>query len=125
MANYNAYGYGGYNPYNPNNNYQPQQQPQMNHYAFVNGIEGAKSFQLQPNQNIMLMDSDNPICYMKQSNNIGQSTLRYFKLVEVSEQEIRSANQTPTNNDYVLKSDFEALVKRIDELTSVKKESDK
>lgn len=60
MANYNnpyGYGAGAYNPYNPNNNYQPQQQPQMNHYAFVNGIEGAKSFQLQPNQNIMNMIS--------------------------------------------------------------------
>lgn len=101
MANFNTpYGYGAYNSYNPSNNYQ--QQTQMNHYAFVNGIEGAKSFQLQPNQTIMLMDSDNPICYMKQSNNIGQSTLRYFKLVEVSEQELRSANQMQPNADYVL-----------------------
>ena len=122
MANFNnPYGYGAYNPYNPSNNYQ--QQAQMNHYAFVNGIEGAKSFQLQPNQTIMLMDSDNPICYMKQSNNIGQSTLRYFKLVEVSEQELRSANQMQPNADYVLKSDFDALVKRIDELT-IKKEGE-
>lgn len=120
MANYNnPYGYGGYNSYGPNN----YQQPQMNQYAFVNGIEGAKSFQLQPNQTMMLMDSDNPICYMKQSNNIGQSTLRYFKLVEVSEQELRNANQAQQNPDYVLKSDFEALVKRIDELT-LKKEGD-
>ena len=118
MANYNnPYGYGTYNPYSPNNNYQ---RPQMNNYAFVNGIEGAKSFQLQPNQTMMLMDSDNPICYMKQANNIGQSTLRYFKLVEVSEQELRSANQAQANPDYVLKSDFDALVKRIDELTSKK-----
>ena len=85
MANYNnPYGYGNYNSYNPNS--KVYQQSQLNHYAFVNGIEGAKSFQLQPNQNIMLMDSDNPICYMKQTNNIGQATLRYFKLVEVSEQ---------------------------------------
>ena len=100
------------------------QQSQLNHYAFVNGIEGAKSFQLQPNQNIMLMDSDNPICYMKQTNNIGQATLRYFKLVEVSEQELRNANQVQSNQDYVLKSDFDALVKRIDELSIQRKDSD-
>lgn len=123
MANYNnPYGYGNYNSYNPNNNIY--QQSQLNHYAFVNGIEGAKSFQLQPNQNIMLMDSDNPICYMKQTNNIGQATLRYFKLVEVSEQELRNANQVPSNNEYVLKSDFDALVKRINELTQERKDSD-
>lgn len=120
MTNYNnAYGYNPYqNQYVPNNNNNYYRQPQMNQYAFVNGIEGAKSFQLQPNQNIMLMDSDNPICYMKQSNDIGQSTLRYFKLVEVSEQELRNANQVQQNQDYVLKSDFDALVKRIDELTN-------
>lgn len=123
MANYNnPYGYGNYNSYNSNNNIY--QQSQLNHYAFVNGIEGAKSFQLQPNQNIMLMDSDNPICYMKQTNNIGQATLRYFKLVEVSEQELRNANQVPSNNEYVLKSDFDALVKRINELTQERKDSD-
>lgn len=123
MANYNnPYGYGNYNSYNPNNNIY--QQSQLNHYAFVNGIEGAKSFQLQPNQNIMLMDSDNPICYMKQTNNIGQATLRYFKLVEVSEQELRNANQVPSNNEYVLKSEFDALVKRINELTQERKDSD-
>lgn len=123
MANYNnPYGYGNYNSYNPNNNIY--QQSQLNHYAFVNGIEGAKSFQLQPNQNIMLMDSDNPICYMKQTNNIGQATLRYFKLVEVSEQELRNANQVPSNNEYVLKSNFDALVKRINELTQERKDSD-
>ena len=123
MANYNnPYGYGAYNSYAPNNNIY--QQSQMNHYAFVNGIEGAKSYQLQPNQNIMLMDSDNPICYMKQTNNIGQATLRYFKLVEVSEQELRNDNQVQSNPDYVLKSDFDALVKRIDDLTIQRKDSD-
>lgn len=120
MANYNTYGYGAYNTYGPNN----YQQPQMNHYAFVNGIEGAKSFQLQPNQTIMLMDSDDPICYMKQANNIGQATLRYFKLVEVSEQELRNANQVQSNPDYVLKSDFDVLVKRIDELSKQRKDSE-
>ena len=121
MANYNnAYGYNPYNTYVPNN----YQQAQMNHYAFVNGIEGAKSFQVQPNQTIMLMDSDDPICYMKQANNIGQATLRYFKLVEVSEQELRNANQMQPSNDYVLKTDFDALVKRIDELSKQRKDSE-
>ena len=121
MANYNnGYGYGTYNPYIPNN----VQQPQMRQYAFVNGIEGAKAFQLQPNQTMMLMDSEDHICYMKQANNIGQATLRYFKLVEVSEQELRSANQAKSNSDYVLKSDFDALVKRIEELTTQRKDSE-
>lgn len=136
MPTYNQFGnypYGSpYQPYgvNPNmyQNYnqsqmyqQPQQQqpqPQMNQYAFVNGLEGAKSFQMQPNQTILLMDSDNPLCYMKSSNSVGQSTLRYFKLTEVTENELKGSNTQPQQNqDYVLKTDFDALSKRLDELS--------
>ena len=100
----------GYN----NNNYYNPYIPQTNQYAFVNGIEGAKAYQVMPNQTMMLMDNDNPICYMKQSNSMGQSTLRYFKLVEVSEQELRG--QAQTQSDYVLKSDFDALSKKVEDL---------
>jgi len=116
MQNFNPnypYNYGSYN-----NMYN--QQPQMNQYAFVNGIEGAKSFQMQPNQTVLLMDNDNPVCYMKEANSIGQATLRYFKLVEVDENAIRNLNVdlNTQRQEYVLKRDFDLLVKRIDELTS-------
>lgn len=106
MQNYNPYG--AYNPYN----FQPQ--PKTNQYAFVNGIEGAKSFQVQPNQMVMLLDSDNPIVYKKTANSLGQAVIEAFNLVPIEEHK--------EEDKYVLKSDFEVLVKRIDELT--KKESD-
>lgn len=119
--NYGSYPYGNvYHPYN-NPIQQPQQNynmPSMNQYAYVNGIEGAKSFQLAPNQTIMLMDSDNPICYMKSANSMGQSTLRYFKLIEIKESDLKN-NQTQLNNDYVLKADFDVLSKRLDELSLI------
>ena len=131
MANYNN-PYGNYNPYGYSpfgNNYQPNNYPQnnpqgypqsnqqLNQYAFVNGIEGAKSYQLQPNQSIMLMDSDNLVCYMKQTNSIGQATLRYFKLTEVSENDLKAPAQPQLDaNNYVLKSDFNELSKRLDNL---------
>ena len=124
MANYNPYA-NNYMPYGMNynmyNNPSYQTNNQFNQYAYVNGIEGAKSFQMQPNQTMMLMDSDNPMCYMKSTNNIGQATLRYFKLVEVSENDLKS-NNTQAKQDYVSKSDFEALVKRVDELTKPKED---
>lgn len=110
MQNYNPYGYNNYNGYNFN---QYPQQPQTNQYAFVNGIEGAKSYQVQPNQTVLLMDSDASICYMKQANSIGQSTLRYFKLVETSEQELKGVTH---QTEYVLKSDFDALNSKVNEL---------
>lgn len=134
MPNYNnpygGYPYGMPYPQYPYNNFQNngqqgmpqmnnQQQNQMNQYAFVNGIEGAKSFQLQPNQSILLMDSDGPLCYMKSANGMGQSTLRYFKLIEVSENELRNNSQSHINsNDYVLRTDFEILSKKVDSLLS-------
>lgn len=61
------------------------------------------------------MDSDNPICYMKTANGVGQSTLRYFKLTEVNENELKNTNQ-PVNNDYVLKADFDVLNKKVNDL---------
>lgn len=134
MPNYNYlnYPYGtnfnpyanqpNYNNFNNNNgmNNQMQQQPQANNYYYVNGLIGAKSFQLQPNQTVMLMDSDSPMCYMKQTNGIGQATLRYFKLVEVTEEDLKASSRVAVqpNVEYALKSDLEALNKKMDELSN-------
>lgn len=110
---YNPYNF--YNPYpQPNYGSFPQQPQSNNTYAFVNGIEGAKSYPMQPNQTVMLMDSEQPIAYMKQSNGMGQATLKYFKLVETSEEELRFASK-PTV-EYVTKADFDALAKKVAEL---------
>ena len=111
----NPYGqpqYGNYQPYQ-------QSQQQSNTYAFVNGIEGAKSYPMAPSQTVMLMDSDNPIAYMKQSNAMGQATIKYFRLVETNENEIRGVQAKPAN-EYVLKSDFEALSKKVESLLAPK-----
>ncbi len=84
-----------------------------NVYYFVNGIEGAKSFTVQPNQTVLLMDSDAPMCYMKQSNGIGQSTIRYFKLTEVKESEIKKEPENP---------EIEELKKRMTDIEKLLKE---
>lgn len=117
--------YGNYIPYPiyPNNNYLQQNQVNkqpigQNTYAFVNGLEGAKSFIVQPNQTVLLMDSEQPICYMKTANSIGQSSLRYFKLTETSENEIRglSNKDTQPTTDYVSRNEFDNLIERIKKL---------
>ena len=83
--------------YNPN----PYQTPYVpnysrnyptNTYAYVNGIEGARSYQVAPGQSVMLMDSDNPLCYLKQADNTGRATIRSFKLEEIVEKEEPKAN---------------------------------
>lgn len=90
-----------------------QQTPQLNPYAFVNGIEGAKSFPMQPNQTMLLMDSDNPIVYMKQANSLGQATIRYFRLTEITETDVKGKT---TSVDYATKEEFDALQKKVNEL---------
>lgn len=98
--------FGNFNPY-------PPRQPQ-NVYAFVNGLEGAKSYLVPANQTVLLMDSEQPVCYMKTANALGQGTLRYFKLTEVKEADIRGP-QTNTSN-YVTKEEFEQLLHRLEKL---------
>lgn len=120
----NPYGQPMYGFPQPGQYAQPQpqfpqpQQPQENVYAFVNGVEGAKSYQVRPNQSVMLMDSEQPLCYMKQSNAMGQASVRYFRLTEISEADARGnqqAQQAPSA-DFVTRSDFDALSKRVSEL---------
>ena len=111
------------------NNYNPYTTPapnmynaRLNQYTFVNGLEGAKSFQVQPNQTVMLLDSDNPIIYKKYANAYGQATIEYFQMIPISEQDARNI-LTPPMPEYVLKSDFDKLMAKLDALTS-KKEAD-
>lgn len=114
--------FGNFTPYPTNYNqpsgYAPRQpqQPQ-NVYAFVNGLEGAKSYIVPANQTVLLMDSEQPVCYMKTANALGQGTLRYFKLTEVSESDVRTPVVQPMPQEsFVTKDEFEALVKRIEKL---------
>lgn len=101
--NYN-YGYGNYNPY--------QTSMQQQNYAYVNGIEGAKAYQMMPNQTALLMDSDRPVFYFKTSNAMGQSTIKAYKFEEL----VETPNQTQNAPEYALKSDLEALRKSIEEM---------
>ena len=100
----------------------PYMVPQPNPYVqknnginWVQGIEGAKAYQLSPNSNAILMDSENDgKFYIKVSDNVGMCTLRTFRYREVT---------TPTatqNNDvdlseYVKKSELESLIKSMKE----------
>ena len=62
--------------------------PQTNNgIVWVQGVEGAKAYQLMPNSNTVLMDSENDgIFYIKTSDNVGMCNLRVFKYEEVTEQ---------------------------------------
>ena len=58
---------------------------QSNGIIWVQGVEGAKAYQMNPNSILQLMDSENDgIFYIKISDNIGMTTLRVFKYEEIN-----------------------------------------
>ena len=78
-----------------------------NQINWVQGIEGAKAFQLIPNSNCMMLDSENDgIFYIKTSDNVGMCNLRIFKFEEITEK----ANQKINPDEYVKKTELEALL---------------
>ena len=65
---------------------------------------------------MFLMDTSNPIAYMKTTNAMGQSTLRCFKLVEFDMNNIKTNDAS--SPEYALKSDLDVLVNKVDNLLS-------
>ena len=81
------------NPYGFNNsimqsygvNAATQNNAQNNGIIWVQGVEGAKAYQVAPNSNVLLMDSEtNGRFYIKTCDNIGMCSMRYFSYVEDS-----------------------------------------
>jgi Na+-transporting NADH:ubiquinone oxidoreductase subunit NqrF len=132
--NYNNYG-AGY-PYNnyygayPTQPVQPQQATQTLplQISYVNGIEGAKAFNVRPNENWFLVDNDAGLVYVKSSNQLGQANIQYFTINQIDETKAKQMIQgnTGTTIDtfkYVLKEDFDNLSKEFrDFVKEMKKE---
>ena len=61
----------------------------FNYYQNINwvqGLEGAKAYQIYPNSSVILMDSENDnTMYIKTSDHVGISKIRTFKYEEVEE----------------------------------------
>lgn len=112
--NYNNYYNQGYgmNPYQQQT-YQPGYQQQSatqptrtnsynynmfnNNYgfAFVNGVEEAQTFIVNPNCTYFLRDKNSSMCFEKRADNQGRWTLKVYNLVEQD-----------TNSDFVKKNDL-------------------
>ena len=89
-----------------------QTQQNANNINWVQGIEGAKAWQMQPNNNVVLLDSENDgRFYIKSSDAVGMCSLRTFKYEEIT----NVPKQTPEvdMSEYVKKSELETLIKSI------------
>ena len=96
--------------------FNPTTSTSTNNIVWVNGMEGAKAWQLAPNSMVILLDSEvEGKMYIKVSDNIGMSSLRIFNYVE----EIPSTNNSVTVNNeldlsqYVRKDELQTLIKEV------------
>lgn len=86
-----------------------------NNLIWVQGIEGAKAWQLNPNSMVVLLDSEvEGKMYIKVSDNIGMSSLRIFNYVE----EIPSSASKNTEehldlSQFVKRDELEILIKEL------------
>ena len=86
-----------------------------NNIIWVQGIEGAKAWQLAPNSMAILLDSETEgKMYIKVTDNIGMGSLRIFNYVEEIAQPVQGS---VTNNldlsQYVKKDELSTLLKEL------------
>ena len=98
-----------------------------NNIVWVQGIEGAKAWQLNPNSMVILLDSEaEGKMYIKVSDNIGMSSLRIFNYTEVLPSENATINQDLDLSQYVKKDELSSLIKEVlneQSISTVKSES--
>lgn len=88
---------------------QMYQRPMTNGIIWVQGIEGAKAYQLAPNSNAILMDSENDgRFYIKVSDNVGMCNLRSFKYTEITSQP-----KSVDMSEYVTRQELEDALRSI------------
>lgn len=97
--------YGGFNgnQYNYIPNSQNGLQGQIKSLTRVNGLEGAKAFQVMPRETVALFDGNDDIFYIKSADDGGFPTIKAYRFAEI---DLTGAKPT---NDYVTKSEFEEL----------------
>jgi hypothetical protein len=100
------YGYGR----NMNNYIPNQQMPLMGQnqgLTRVNGLEGAKAYQVAPRDTVALFDGNDDIFYVKSADDGGFPTIKAYRFAEI---DLTGAKPT---NDYVTKAEFEELRKEV------------
>lgn len=106
---YNNYFPQYYPSVQPQMNMQPQLQTQQNNgITWVQGENAAKSYPVVAGQSILLMDSENPVMYIKSTDQSGMPLpLRIFDYTERTQ--MRSNAQEEQKTDYISRNEFEAF----------------
>lgn len=95
-----------YNPQMNNQQFLPQIQTQ--NLIRVNGIEGAKAYQMSANSIVSLFDANEDIMYIKSTDGAGFPSIRTFSFTEVKEE-----NKPAQQVDYISREEFEEFKKEL------------
>lgn len=95
-----------YNPQMNNQQFLPQIQTQ--NLIRVNGIEGAKAYQMSANSIVALFDANEDIMYIKSTDGAGFPSIRTFSFTEVKEE-----NKPAQQVDYISREEFEEFKKEL------------
>ena len=93
----------GYNQ----NMYTPQAETPQN-LIRVNGIDGAKAYQMSANSTVALFDANEDVMYIKTTDGAGFPSLRTFNFVEITQNEKSTGSQ-----DYISRQEFEEFKKEL------------
>ena len=100
----------GQNPYynQQMNNQQifPQEQPQ--NLIRVNGIDGAKAYQMPANSTVALFDSNEDVMYVKSTDGAGFPSIRTFSFIE----KLNAEGKIP-DVEYISREEFEEFKKEL------------
>lgn len=84
----------------------PQEQPQ--NLIRVNGIDGAKAYQMPANSTVSLFDANEDIMYIKNTDGAGFPSIRMFKF-----EEIKETTKSEEKQDYISRQEFEEFKKEL------------
>ena len=92
----------------PQNNQQFFQPEPTQNLIRVNGINGAKAYQMPANSTVALFDSNNDVMYVKSTDGAGFPSIRTFSFTELKEN-----ISTTENTDYISRQEFEDFKKEL------------
>lgn len=88
--------------------YIPNLTQTQNSMIWVQGIEGAKSYQIMPSSLVVLFDSEiEGRFYIKSSDNIGMCSMRYFNFSEINNPQLSNTDMS----QYITKEQVLELIK--------------
>lgn len=79
----------------------------------VNGIDGARAYQMPPNSTAALFDSGNDIMYIKQTDGAGFPSIRTFAFTE----QLQQQSQIAQTDQYVTRDEFDKVKELIQKIT--------